>query len=316
MMGNTKKVFKWFSITQYKQEEEYLSSMHRNGWKFTKVVFPGLYFFEKCEPENVTYRLDYNQEGIANKAEYVQMFSDCGWEYLLDFVGYSYFCKASDEADSNDEIFCDDESRLDMMKRVYRGRIIPLVILFFCIILPQFTMNVFGYGGGSIVQDILSVTFLVLGILYLSLFCIFTVQFHKYEKKIHPEDEQVKWKYAGIYFAIIACALVFGGAVCFKFSSDYNISDRENGFVIETERLNKTVVKEFDLKKGDVVEVTHQGDTGSWYVRIGKNDEEPIFYGNTYDEFEHFSVEIQEDGTYEIVCKGRNAKGYIEFVIK
>lgn len=315
-MGNTKKEFKWFTITQYKQEEEYLSSMHRHGWKLTKVVFPGLYYFEECEPENVTYRLDYNQEGIANKAEYVQMFSDCGWEYLFDFVGYSYFRKASDEADINDEIFCDDESRLDMMKRVYRGRIIPLVIFFFCIILPQFIMNVFGYGGGSIVQDILSVTFLAIGILYLSLFCIFTVRFHHYEKKIHPEDEQLKWKYAGIYFAIIVCALVFGGAVCFKFSSDYHISDREYGFAIETEQLNKTIVKEFDLKKGDIVEVTHQADAGSWYVRIGKNDEEPIFYGNTYDEFEHFSVEIQEDGTYEIVCKGRNAKGYIEFAIK
>lgn len=109
---------------------------------------------------------------------------------------------------------------------------------------------------------------------------------------------------------------MFGGAAYFKFSSDYNISDRENGFVIETDQLNKTVVKEFDLKTGDIVEVTHHADAGSWYVRIGKNDEEPIFYGNTYDEFEPFSVEIQEDGTYEIACKGRNAKGDIEFVIK
>lgn len=315
-MGNTKKVFKWFSITQYKQEEEYLSSMHRNGWKFTKVVFPGLYFFEKCEPEDVTYRLDYNQEGIANKSEYIQLFSDCGWEYLFDFVGYSYFCKSSEEAEDNEEIFCDDESRLDMMKRVYKGRVVPLIALFFCIILPQFTMNVFGYGGGSIVQDILSVVFLVLGILYLSLFCIFTAQFHKYEKSIHPEDETMKCKYVVIYSVLIICVLVFGSAIYFKLSSDYKISDTENGFVIETDRLNKTVVKEFDLKKGDVVEVTHQGDAGSWYVRIGKSDEEPIFYGNTYDEFERFSVEIQEDGNYQIVCKGRNAKGNIEFKIK
>ena len=165
MMGNTKKEFKWFTITQYKQEEEYLSSMHRRGWKFTKVIFPGFYFFEKCEPENVTYRLDYNQDGIANKA-------------------------------------------------------------------------------------------------------------------------------------------------------DYDTSDRENGFVIEAGRLNKTDTKEFELKKGDTVKVTHQGDSGSWYVRIGKDGEEPIFYGNTYEEFENFTVEIQEEGTYEIVCRGRNAKGNIEFEIQ
>ena len=113
MMGNTKKEFKRFNITEYKQEEEYLSSMHGNGWKFTKIVFPGLYYFEKCEPENVTYRLDYNQEGIANQAEYVQMFSDCGWEYLFDFAGYSYFRKASEEVGDYEEIFSDDESKYD-----------------------------------------------------------------------------------------------------------------------------------------------------------------------------------------------------------
>ena len=316
MMGNTKKEFKWFTITQYKQEEEYLSSMHRKGWRFTKVIFPGIYSFEECEPENVTYRLDYNQDGIANKAEYVQMFSDCGWEYLFDFVGYSYFRKASEGAEDNEEIFCDDESRLDMMKRVYRGRIIPLVIFFFCIILPQFMMNVVGCGGGSIVQDILSMVLLGLGVLYLCLFGIFTVQFHQYERNLHPEDEHVKWKYAGIYCVIIVVAFMFAGAIVFKFSSDYNISDRKNGFAIEADRLNKTVTKEFELKKGDTVKVTHQGDSGSWYVRIGKDGEEPIFYGNTCDEFENFAVEIQEDGTYEIICKGWKAKGNIEFEIQ
>ena len=103
-MGKTKKELRLFNVTQYNQEEEYLSSMHRKGWKFTKVYFPGVYCFEECKPENVTYRLDYNQEGIRNKAEYVQMFSDCGWEYLMDFAGYSYFRKTISESDSNDEI--------------------------------------------------------------------------------------------------------------------------------------------------------------------------------------------------------------------
>jgi len=41
----------------------------------------------------VVYQLDYNQEGRSHKEEYIQMFTDCGWEYLQDFVGYSYFRK-------------------------------------------------------------------------------------------------------------------------------------------------------------------------------------------------------------------------------
>lgn len=97
---------------------------------------------------------------------------------------------------------------------------------------------------------------------------------------------------------------------------DDMIWDRKNGFAIEADRLNKAVTKEFELKKGDTVKVTHQGDSGSQYVRIGKDGEEPIFYGNTYDEFENFTVEIQEDGTYEIICKGWKAKGNIEFEIQ
>ncbi len=314
-MRNTKKEFKWFTITQYKQEEKYLSSMHRKGWRFTKIVFPGVYSFEKCEAENVTYRLDYNQEGIANKAEYVQMFSDCGWEYLLDIAGYSYFRKASEGEEDNEEIFCDDESKFDMMKRVYKGRIIPLIVYFFAVILPQFALNVVGYSGGNIVHDILSMVLLGFGALYLCIFGIFTAQFHQYERNLHPEDEQVKRKYAGIYCVIIVFALVFAGAIVFKFSPHYNITDRENDFAIEADRLNKTVTKEFELKKGDTVKVSHQGDSGDWYVRIGKDGEAPIFYGNTYDEFENFTVIIQDDGTYEIACKGRNAKGYIDFEI-
>ena len=64
-MGKVKTVFKFYTIPEYRKEEEFLSSMHRQGWKFTKVTFLGFYHFEQCEPENVTYRQDYNQDGVA-----------------------------------------------------------------------------------------------------------------------------------------------------------------------------------------------------------------------------------------------------------
>ena len=103
-MGNKKTVFKFFTIPQYQQEEKFLSEMHENGWCFAHVSFPGFYHFEKCEPKQVSYRLDYNQEGIRNKREYVQMFSDCGWEYIEDFVGYSYFRKEEQPGEEREEI--------------------------------------------------------------------------------------------------------------------------------------------------------------------------------------------------------------------
>ena len=127
-MSETKKELRWFSIMDYEKEARYLSRMHQKGWKFKRVTMPGIYTFEKCEPEKVIYQLDYNQEGMKNQMEYVKMFEDCGWEYLLEFAGYSYFRKTEAEMSQEEEIFCDDESRLDMMNRIFRGRVIPLIV--------------------------------------------------------------------------------------------------------------------------------------------------------------------------------------------
>ena len=87
-MKDVKKEFRWFSITEYEKEAEYLRRRHKEGWKFKNVTYPGIYIFEKCEPQDVIYQLDYNPDGIKNQGEYVQMFEDCGWEYLKEFAGF------------------------------------------------------------------------------------------------------------------------------------------------------------------------------------------------------------------------------------
>jgi len=75
-MREKKTALKFFTVCQYQQEEDYLSTMHAQGWQLAKIIFPCFYQFEQCEPKKVAYRLDYNQEGLANKTEYVQMFSN------------------------------------------------------------------------------------------------------------------------------------------------------------------------------------------------------------------------------------------------
>ena len=100
------------------------------GWRFTKATLLGIYHFEKCEPEDVVYQLDYNPDGIAHKEQYVQMFKDCGWEYIQDYFGYSYFRKPASEMAGDEEIFCDDESRLEMVKRIFFTRMVPLIVIF------------------------------------------------------------------------------------------------------------------------------------------------------------------------------------------
>lgn len=181
-MKNTKTEFKFFSVPEWKKEEQYLREQHKNGWAFTGVSGLGLYRFEKCEPMDVIYQLDYNPDSTSNKDEYIQMFQDCGWEYLQNFVGYSYFRKpAAEMGGSEEEIFCDDASRLDMMKRVFRGRMIPLLAIFFLIIIPQIIHQ------GLIdapFSNVLMITFCVLFALYLAIFISFAVSYRKYYKSL------------------------------------------------------------------------------------------------------------------------------------
>ncbi len=173
----TKKEFKYFTIFEYEKEQDYLRSMHKLGWKFQKVTGLGVFHFQRCQPEDVIYQLDYNKEGLANKDEYVKMFTDCGWEYLQDYVGYSYFRKAADSTDGASEIFFDDDSRLEMMKRVLRGRMLPLLILFSLVLVPQF-FHLYARGNYGIA------TFygIILGV-YISIFITCMVQYRKYSRK-------------------------------------------------------------------------------------------------------------------------------------
>ena len=146
-----KKEIKLFSINQHKEEEQYLRNRHKEGWKFVKVTGLGVYHFEKCEPEDVIYQLDYNQEGIANKSEYIRMFDDCGWEYLQEYFGFTYFRKRAAEMNGEEAIFSDEGSQLAMLERIYKGRVLPVVVICLACVLPQFVQNLFfGHTGVAV----------------------------------------------------------------------------------------------------------------------------------------------------------------------
>ena len=315
-MENRKTVFKYFTIPQYQQEEDYLSAMNEKGWRFTHASFPGFYHFEKCEPGQVAYRLDYNQEGIRNKAEYVQMFSDCGWEYICDFVGYSYFRKKGETGEEREEIFCDDASRLDMMKRVFRGRIIPLIVIFVLALIPQLLVNTVGYSGRSTLMNIASFTFLGLAILYLVIFTIMAVQFYQYETLGSGESRGIRLKYAGV-FALIA-ALVAGIGLFFwsQYHSSYTLSENDQGYVVEAERLNTSVVKEYDLKKGDTITFRiAEFERGHLYLSVTESGKKPVYFAD-FDNWGIYSYEIQNDGHYQIEVSGEKMTGIVEVSVR
>lgn len=179
-MNDTKKELKFFSIPEWKKEEEYLREQHKNGWEFVNVSGIGMYHFKRCEPKDVIYQLDYNPDSAKQKEEYIKMFSDCGWTYLQDYAGYSYFCKAVSEMDGREEeIFSDNISRLDMIKHVFKERMLPLLVYFFLVIIPQLLLQ------SQRENPILTWVFGALFCLYIVIFAILAIEFFKCFKWIN-----------------------------------------------------------------------------------------------------------------------------------
>ena len=173
----TKKEIKYFTIYEYEKEGRYLRQQHLAGWKFVKMTGLCVYHFEECQPEDVVYQLDYNQEATSDRDGYVQMFADCGWEYLQDYMGYSYFRKPAAQMHGDEEIFCDDSSRLAMLERVNKGRLTPLLIIFAAVLLPQFLTNLTAgrYGVAALLGGML--------LLYIGIFVYGTVRYRQLKQK-------------------------------------------------------------------------------------------------------------------------------------
>ena len=131
-----KVVYRIATIADYDREALYLRKMHAEGWKLKEVTYSNLvvavkYTFEKCQPEQVSYQLDFYPMKKSERASYLQLFKDCGWEHIIDFNGFSYFRKLHSgiELDTEFEIYNDATSKLDMVLRILRLRLLPVLLL-------------------------------------------------------------------------------------------------------------------------------------------------------------------------------------------
>lgn len=143
-------VYRIFTIADYEREALYFREMHAKGWKLRKVsysilLFAVKYTFEKCHPEQVSYQLDFYPMEKSERASYLQLFKDCGWEHITDFNSFSYFRKAHSEIESNAEfeIYNDVAGKLAMVKRILTRRMLPILLLFLAL-LPVFSKFVAG----------------------------------------------------------------------------------------------------------------------------------------------------------------------------
>ena len=143
-------VYRIFTIADYEREALYFREMHAKGWKLRKVsysilLFAVKYTFEKCQPEQVSYQLNFYPMEKSERASYLQLFKDCGWEHITDFNGFSYFRKLHSgiESDTEFEIYNDAAGKLAMVKRILTMRMLPILLLFSAL-LPVFSKFVSG----------------------------------------------------------------------------------------------------------------------------------------------------------------------------
>lgn len=183
-MSNKKMMIRFFTIADYEEEEIWLRQQHKRGWKLMKTVLPCFYFFESCVPEDVVYRLAYKNN--TENSDYFQLFQDYGWEYFNRCVGWLYFRKSVSETDTEQdvEIFSDDGSRIDMVNHIVKTRMLPLLVIFFSCLLPNFIRSIdesLPFANGWTIVF----TFLILLYLYLFLHCGLKLRRlkNKYSKK-------------------------------------------------------------------------------------------------------------------------------------
>ena len=146
-------VYRIVTIADYEREEVFLWEMHAKGWKLKEVSYSNLvvavkYAFEKCKPEQVAYQLDFYPMKKSERASYLQLFKDCGWEHITDFNSFSYFRKpySGVESDAEFEIYNDAAGKLAMVKKILTMRMLPILLLFSAL-LPVFSK--FLSGGSS-----------------------------------------------------------------------------------------------------------------------------------------------------------------------
>lgn len=198
-----KREYHWFALTDYEQEENFLRKKHNAGYKLVKVTMLGTYYFEKCKPEDMIYKLDFNPQKPDDKDSYLQMFEDYGWEYIQDLNDYSYFRKrASDKmvddielsaggnetGGGDDDIFSDNESRLDMMKRIFMKKMIPILIIFAALVIPQLLLAMHN-GSRSEAGFVILIMWAVLFAIYVALIIHCGLGFRRLGQKYKNKKE-------------------------------------------------------------------------------------------------------------------------------
>ncbi len=124
-----------FLISEFEEEERWLTTMHSLGWKLIDIS-RNSYKFEKCQPGIWSYQLDFQNKVTE---DYIKLFGYNGWNFILQHNNWFYFrrIKNVSDCDTDKSVISDKDSKITMCERVQSKKLKINVSLFFiaCIIL-------------------------------------------------------------------------------------------------------------------------------------------------------------------------------------
>lgn len=130
-MSEHKTVKRYFDLAEFEEEQAFLTSRHAAGWRLISIK-GNKYTFERCKNEAVSYQLDFNPNE-QQKDEYIQLFSDFGWNFIVERDGRFYFSKSTSLLNENEnELFSDRETKAVMCQKILKRKlqqIIPLSVV-------------------------------------------------------------------------------------------------------------------------------------------------------------------------------------------
>lgn len=148
-MGMTKKVWNFFTIAQWEEEEQWLNEMARNGYNLIGVKCFVRYIFEQGTPGEYIYKLDLpdNLERGMDEHAYCNFLTECGIEVVCKQKQWLFLRKKASEGVFNED--GDTFAKLKMTNKAYSYavRILSRLLRTFAILIfiDIVVMRVIGY---------------------------------------------------------------------------------------------------------------------------------------------------------------------------
>lgn len=170
MTKKYKKVFKLFWAWEEDKECDWLREMSNKGWHLK--AFNMIHYFEKGEPKDYVYNIDWKSTANVDIDEYITIFGDLGWEHVTEFFGYQYFRTESGK-EIAPSIYSDNTSKIEKFKGLRRVIIIGGIL------------NVYNLFNLNFILDIRKFSFhTILNILVISVTLLIVFGFYKINNKI------------------------------------------------------------------------------------------------------------------------------------